>query len=165
MNGAIVLALLIPASTLADTWEYRTSTDRMTSKETKFASIVSDSSLDLKFPYGGPNFGAITIRERGGSTDVMVRVQKGQIPCHGFSGGCTVLVRFDTAPPTKFSAVGPDDSSTETVFLHDTGRFINGAKKARKILVQFTMFQAGTQTLEFSPPTPLDWGKTPSKAK
>lgn len=131
----------------------------MTSKEMKLAAIVSDNSLNLPFPYNSSNnFGELQVRNRPGKgTDVIFSIQKGQIICPSYGDGCTVTVRFDQAPPIKFGGIGPTDNSSDTVFLHDTKRFIAGASKAKKILVQVTMYQAGSQTLEFSPPSGLVW--------
>jgi hypothetical protein len=89
---------------------------------------------------------------------VLLSVKKGQIPCHSFSDGRKVAVRFDKQPPQRFNAVGPSDSSTESIFIENEPRFIASARKATTILVQFTMFQAGEQILEFTAASPLEWG-------
>lgn len=157
-------AFSLPALGHADLWEYRTSIDKMTSKENRFASVMSDNSLVLPFPYNSEsNLGGLTVRSSGSGTEVLVTIQKGQILCPGYGDGCTVTVRFDQAQPVRFGAIGPADHSSTVFFIHDAKRFVALASKAKKILIQFTMYNAGTQTLEFSPPTPLVWGTAPKK--
>jgi len=153
-----VLGSLGAGAAISGTWEYDKHEDKMTGGITEFARLRSDNSLDLRFPYSGQNYGALTIRKKRGETNVILSVRKGQIPCHSFSDGCKVTVRFDKQPPQRFNAVGPSDSSTETIFIENEPKFITSARKARTILVQFTMFQAGEQILEFTSASPLEWG-------
>ena len=147
-------------------WDYSVDVDKMTSKESKFSSLTSDNVLRLDFPYkDSSNYGNLTVRNMPSSgTNVLVSVSKGQIICPGYGDGCTVTVRFDQAPPVRFGAIGPSDHSSTVFFIRDTKRFIAGAVKAKKILIQFTMYQAGSQTLEFSTAIPLVWdGAAPKK--
>ena len=164
IRAAAVYSLMLLGTAVAGGWEYETKQDKMSSTNTKFATITSENSLDLPFPYGGHNKGFLYIRKNASKpVDVFVSLMKGQIPCPGYMDGCTVTVRFDEDRPLKFRAVNPSDHSTDTFFIHDTARFINGAKKAKTILIQFTMFQAGNQILEFKPTTPLSWDEPKRK--
>jgi hypothetical protein len=68
-------AFSLPALGHADFWEYRTSADQMTSKENRFASVMSDNALVLPFPYNSKfNLGGLTVRGAGSSTDVFVSI-------------------------------------------------------------------------------------------
>ena len=145
-------------------WEYRESEDAMTSKVTKFASITSEDSLSLGFPYSGLNYGYLTVRKHPRSgTNVMVRVNKGQMMCQSYQD-CTVTIRFDNDKPVRWAAVGPDDGSSETVFLHNEARFIERAKKAKRILISIPFYQNGSQVLEFVTPVSLEWGGSKKSA-
>lgn len=157
---ASLLCFAVPG--FADTWDYFTDVDKMTSKESRRAVVTSDNTLNLDFPYKSTNnYGRVTVRyDASEGTDVAVLIEKGHILCPSYGRGCNVTVRFDEATPIRFRAIGPSDHSTTIFFIHDTKRFIAGASKAKKILIQFTMYQAGNQTLEFSPPSPLVWGAT-----
>jgi hypothetical protein len=158
------LAVSMPAVTLAESWSYRTDTDKMTSKEQRFGEVRSDNSLSLSFPYSSnSNYGYLTIRNMKGKDEVLVFIQKGQILCPGYGDGCTVTARFDQAPPVKFNAIGPSDHSSEVFFIRNASSFIASASKAKKILVQFTVYNEGSQVLEFSPTTPLVWGASVKK--
>lgn len=146
----------------ADTWSYRTDEDKMTGKATKFASVLSDNRLTLQFPYeDSANYGLLTIRQRAGEpADVLFSISKGQILCPGYGDGCTVTVRFDNDKPMQFSAIGPSDHSSTVLFIINSSRFISGAKKANRILIKFTVYNAGGQILEFKPVNALEWNTT-----
>jgi hypothetical protein len=115
------------------TWHYETSEDKMTSAATKFATLTSDNALSLSFPYQSrDNYGELHVRQKhGGAVNVYVTIEKGQILCPGYGDGCTVLVRFDSDKPMRFSAIGPNDHSSTALFIRDTSRFLAGAKKAK----------------------------------
>jgi hypothetical protein len=138
-------------------WEYFNESDSMTGKTNQFATLTSDNSLDLSFPYKGKNHGILMIRQTKG-TDVIFSIEQGQMLCSSYSG-CSITVRFDDNPPQKFNANEPADHSKTYLFVNDTARFINAAKKAKSIKVQPLLFQQGAQVLEFSTPVPLMWPK------
>jgi hypothetical protein len=141
----------------AGSWNYQTETDKMDSSQSKFATIISDNSLNLPFPYQGNNHGQLSIRQRKqDGLNVIVNVQKGQIICTSYNG-CQLMIRFDEAQPVKFSAAVPADYSHDTLFIRNEARFVELAKKAKQIRVAVTMYQVGTQVLEFSSAAPLVW--------
>lgn len=146
-----------PAPPPPPQWGYETSTDKMTSKPVATAMLRSENSLSLGFPYQGVNHGWLTIRRHPKyGTDVIVQVTKGQVLCRSYDG-CTISVRFDDGKPARFGAVGPEDHSSEILFLKSSERFIANAKKAKRILVEIPMYQEGNQLLEFTTATPLVW--------
>ena len=139
----------------AGSWNYQTETDKMDSSQSKFATIVSDNSLNLPFPYQGLNHGRLSVRQRKqDGLSVIVSVQKGQIICTSYSG-CQLMIRFDDAQPVRFSAAVPADYSHDTLFIRNEPRFVELAKGAKQIRVALTMYQVGTQVLEFSSVSPL----------
>lgn len=151
-----LMTLLACLSASAD-WKYSTPTDAMTSKPIKLAVLQSDNSLDLDRPYSGVNYGNLVIRQspRQG-LDIMFSVDKGQIICDRYNG-CAVSVRFDDAPPMRFNAGGSSDHDSKVLFLRNESKFVAAAAKAKRILVQVVIYQAGQQVLEFSSPKPLEW--------
>ena len=153
-----VLAFALAAcAAQAAQWRYEDDVDQMSGKKASFASVQSDNSLNLAFPYNGENRGRLTVRRHPKyGIDVVVSVEKGQILCPTYNG-CAVMVRFDINKPERFSAVGPADHSSESVFLINKARFISAAKKSKRILVQIPMFHQGEQVLEFSVPVELAW--------
>ncbi|MDH6185504.1 hypothetical protein [Polaromonas sp. CG_23.6] len=154
--STVIVAMLVCASASAG-WVYDDSTDKMTGKKTSTASIESNNSLSLAFPYQGKNFGNILVRQHPSyGLNVIFYVDKGQILCRSYAG-CSVTVRFDDKPPMKFEANGSEDNDPKVIFLKGASRFIEAAKKAKTILVQVTMYQSGAPVLEFHSASPLDW--------
>lgn len=152
-----VLLLSTPLGAFAGSWEYDSSVDKMTGKDSKSASVRSDNSLRLAFPYSGENRGLLVVRSHPKyGTDVIVQIDKGQLMCRSYEP-CAVMVKFDNAKPVRFSGYPPADHDSAVTFLEPTSKFIAQAAKAKKILVQLTLYQGGDQVLEFSTPAALVW--------
>lgn len=157
MNKIIFALLALLALSAQAGWQYDESADQMTGKKTITAVIESNNSLNLDRPYSGQNYGRIHVRRHPTyGLDVIVTVDKGQILCRAYDG-CSVSVRFDDHQPMRFSGKSSADYNSKVVFLSNASRFIEGAKKARKIFVQLTMYQAGSPVLEFYADKPLIW--------
>lgn len=155
-TAAFFAALFCCGAAQAD-WSYDDSVDAMTSKRTSLATVRSNNSLNLDFPYKGTNHGRLMVRRHPQhGVDVIFIVDKGQIICSNYRG-CEITARFDEQNPIKFNAVEPADNSSNTLFLKDHNRFISLASKAKRILVQVNMYQNGLSILEFTSAQPLAW--------
>lgn len=153
---AILAAVAIQSSAIAE-WEYSKSVDKMTSRPISTAINTSDSSLNLTFPYHGTNYGFLAVRKHPShGVDVIFQVQKGQILCSRVRG-CTLTVRFDKKPPTKFEGSESDDYDHKLVFLQNAQKFIAEASKAQRILIGATLHDNGQQIVEFTSKKPLSW--------
>lgn len=156
--GIVDYAAPVAAAPKQNSWEYASAHDRMTDKSRAIASITSDNSMALEFPYNGENRGTLTVRAaKEGGVDVMFSITKGQTMCRSYEYSCVINVRFDDSPTIRFLGIGPSDLSTETAFLNQPQRFLIEAKKAKRIRVSMEIFKSGSQLLEFTPPTPLVW--------
>ncbi|HEY0062491.1 MAG TPA: hypothetical protein VGC21_10240 [Telluria sp.] len=144
---ATAAASTTPSAAAGPKWRYESYKDEMSSAVIKTATVLSNDSLNLEFPYSGKNMGSITIRRNPKTLDVFVAVQKGQIVC-GIQE-CTIKVRFDERKAMNFAATGPSDHSSDTLFLAPSSKFVDLAKASKKIRVELNMFQAGTQVLVF----------------
>lgn len=156
--ATLLACLAIPTTVEAQVrkWTYETSTDKMSGKKTKTGILPSKNSLNFDFPYAGSNLGFLMVREHPKhGLDVLFIIEKGQILC-GIDG-CEVDVKFDQDEPTSFEAHPPDDHSSDSIFILDAEKFVDRAKKAKSILVQFSAYQNGSPVLEFVPPAPLKW--------
>jgi hypothetical protein len=153
--ATIFMALTcLPA--LAD-WKYDETIDKMSGKKTAHATMESSNSLDLSFPYKGANHGNLTVRQHPSyGLDVIFSIDKGQLLCSSYDG-CNVSVKFDDKPPVKFSASSAADHDSKVIFLRTTSRFVESARKAKTILIQPTVYQAGSPVLEFKTSAPLQW--------
>jgi len=131
-------------------WEYSQSRDQMSGKTIYFARLYSNDELNFKFPYSGQNRADLTLRRNeGGKTEVMFSIQRGQFMCH--INGCAIRVRFDDGKISDFTATGTDDADPTVVFINNPARFIKELRGAKKLLIQATYFQEGSQAVTFEP--------------
>src|SRR5690606_3412086 len=76
----------VDASEEIKKWSYRETEDKMTSKTTYMAHVSAKDMLQFDFPYQGGSLAMLTIRDKGGATDVFVSISKGQFNST-FQGG------------------------------------------------------------------------------
>lgn len=144
-----------PASTPAVTttpsisvWHYSEEQDQMGRGSIKRAWIESSNVINFGFPYAGDQRGTLTIRKHPSyGKDVILEIDKGQFLV-GIDG-CTVNVRFDDGKARPFSAVGPADHGTTSLFISNYTSFVSAAKKAKKIQMEAPFFQEGMRVFEF----------------
>lgn len=138
-----------PASAIGQQWSYDVTEEKMTGGKRKLASVDSTNTVNFDFPYSGEQHGTITLRtDPQYGKNVMFQIQKGQILCPSYEG-CTVQVRFDDEKPSNYSATGPSDNSSETIFLSDYNRFLTQLKKAKRVRLAVNIYQQGTPIFEF----------------
>ena len=154
---ALVIVLLVHAgAAVAGAWLHSESVDKMDSTVTKIAAIQSDNSLSLEFPYSGENRGRLVVRQRkSDGLSVLFSIAKGQLICS--HSDCELLVRFDEGKPIRFSASVPTDHSSNVLFIEHAKKFVELATSAKQVRVAATVYQSGTQIVEFSTSTPLKW--------
>jgi hypothetical protein len=136
----------VPA--ISNEWEYNTSEDKMTSNITKYATITSNESLSLDFPYEGNNLGYLKLRKKNGVLNILIMIDKGQIS--GSYENENVKVRFDDNKAITFSYSKPEDSSSDLIFIDNETKFLSKLKKSKKILIGLPLYQNGTQILSFT---------------
>ena len=138
-------------------YTYSEKVDEMTDGKVKLASITSDNTIELEFPYGDCAL-TYTIRKSSkGDNDVFLRISSGQFIGDEFTGNNYVTVRFDSLPATKYFFVNASDGSTDVVFLKNVKDFIAKAKQAKEVKIEATLFDAGSRLFRFSTPQPLVW--------
>ena len=147
-DTAIVCALTLALSLGADaaSWSYKSTIDKMTSQTLQLAAIASDNSLKSAPPYVGPNRVRLIVRQyprRGFS--VMLQIDRGQIVCND----CNIRVRFDENEPELFSTSPPSDYDPQVVFLVDGDRFVERARWAKHIKVEFVAYRQGVNIGDF----------------
>lgn len=138
-----------PESELGSQWTYRQSSDDMSNGSVYHAFTSSTNTAEFDFPYSGEQHATLTLRThpRWGK-DLIFRIEKGQLLCNSYDG-CTVLVRFDDGKAERFSAIGPEDNSSEVLFIQNYGRFVEKMLKASRVRVAVSVFQEGNPTFEF----------------
>ena len=136
-------------------WDYSDSKDEMRGTTTKFASLNSENTVDLQFPYGEVH-GQLWIRRRPeDGLNVAFEVEKGQVLCHSFSDDY-VSIKFDDGPIQRFRCTSSSDGSSETAFLLDEQRALAGLKHAKRTIVEAEFYQQGRQQFVFDT-AGLDW--------
>jgi hypothetical protein len=129
-------------------WSYSSDEDKMGRKRS-FAHVTSTNTLSFDFPYNGSQHGTLTIRKSARyGTEAIVSIERGQFLC-GLDE-CLVNVRFDDGPIHQYSASGPADHGTTTLFLSNGPGFVAQLRKAKTARVEATFYQEGTNTLEFN---------------
>ncbi|HJQ40266.1 MAG TPA: hypothetical protein VKB93_24235 [Thermoanaerobaculia bacterium] len=138
-----------PAATPGSQWSYDNSNDAMAKGTVSQASVESTNTVNFRFPYAGEQHGTLTLRThpRYGK-NVIFNIKKGQIQCPSYSG-CKVLVRFDNGEATSYSAAGPEDNSSETIFINDYSGFVGKMMKAKTVRISPNVYQEGAPVFEF----------------
>lgn len=132
----------------ASKWDYSEQRDEMRGTTAKFASVKSENTVDLKFPYGEVQ-GELWIRRRPeDGLNVGFEVEKGQVLCNSFSEDY-VSMKFDDGPIQKFRCTGSSDGSTETAFIENAQRALAALKHSKRTVVEAEFFQQGRQQFVF----------------
>lgn len=130
-------------------WSYYQSDDTMGKGVIGQAYVSSSNTVNFDFPYAGAQHATLRLitNPRLGK-DVMFSIEKGQILCHSYED-CTVLVRFDDEKAVNYTAVGPADNSTETIFIRNYDRFVEKMLKAKRVRIAANIYQQGAPMFEF----------------
>lgn len=160
---AYLIGIFFTLNAFGAEWAYGTSTDAMSGKTIHSSGIESTNSMSLGFPYKGANHGRLAVFQREtGEPSVLFAIEKGQLICASYTG-CSVNVRFDESQPIRFDASETADHDSRYLFIKNGRRFTASASKAKRILVEVLVYQAGAQILEFNAKEPLNL--TPPKKK
>ena len=130
-------------------WSYSQDEDKVRGGTTYYASTTSTNSIAQDFPYDSNTTMRLTVRKSPAyGTDVILTISSGQMMCPSYEG-CSGTVRFDDGPAQRVSFSGPEDNSTETVFVDGAKSFIAKLKKAKRVTIEKTLYQAGSPQFEF----------------
>jgi len=127
-------------------WHYSQEEDKMAGTM-YFASVVANEEIQFQFPYNGGSTAKITIREKEGNTDIMLRVSKGQFLTH--YDGTTCRIKFDDEQPKAYSLNEASSGSSDVVFIQSEAALIKKMKTAKVMLVEAEFYDHGKETMEF----------------
>ena len=145
---AVFLLFLVSLSAQAQ-WTYRTTEDKMRQTNTKYAELRSTNRAQLDFPYRGGSTLQLILRKRSeDDLDVILWLNKGQVPCHD---RCVVTAKFDDDDPLEFFAVGPQSASSDSLFLYEEQAIVDRLKTAKKLIVEVLIYDHGKFQFTFSP--------------
>ena len=139
-----------PESTnFAGSWSYSTDEDKLRGGATYTASVVSSNTVAQAQPYDSNTSMTMMVRRSPAyGTDVILVISSGQMMCPSYEG-CSGTVRFDNDPPQRIRFNGPEDNGSETVFVVGAKSFIAKLKKSKRVIVEKTLYQAGSPQFEF----------------
>lgn len=130
-------------------WSYSSDEAKVRGTKSFYASTTSTNAINQAPPYGGGTTMELTIRQSSNKgTDVMLIISEGQMMCPSYEG-CSATVRFDDGHAESIRLNGPSDNSSETVFVTGAKRFVASLKKAKHLVVEKTLYQAGNPQFEF----------------
>lgn len=131
-------------------WSYSEDEDKVRGGTTYYASTTSTNSIAQDFPYDSDTTMRMTVRKSPAyGTDVILTISSGQMMCPSYDG-CSGTVRFDNGPAQRISFSGPEDNSSETIFVDGAKSFIAKLKKAKHVTIEKTLYQAGNPQFEFN---------------
>lgn len=133
----------------ADSWSYTTDEDKVRGGTSYFATTTSTNTVHQDPPYDSATTMRLTVRRMPSSgTDVVLTISSGQMMCPSYEG-CSGTVRFDNGPARRITFNGPADSSSDTIFVIGAKSFIGNLKKAKKVIIEKTLYEAGNPQFEF----------------
>lgn len=134
---------------LGKQWHYLSSNDPMTSKAVLGAMVFSSNTHEFDRPYAEPQHARLTLRKHPQhGNDVILGIERGQLLCTSYSG-CDVLVRFGESQAKTYKAYGPDDNSSQSLFIQGYPDFLQRMQAVEVVRIQAGVFQEGSPTWEF----------------
>ncbi|PTS71929.1 hypothetical protein DBR33_00720 [Stenotrophomonas sp. HMWF022] len=134
---------------LGKQWHYLSSNDPMTSKASLGAVVLSSNTHEFAPPYSKPQNATLTLRKHPQhGSDVILGIERGQLLCTSYSG-CEVLVRFGESEAKTYKAYGPDDNSSQSLFIQGYADFLRRMQAVDTVRVQAGVYQEGLPTWEF----------------
>lgn len=133
-----------------ENWEYSSDTDKVRGGTSFFATAISSNSIQQQQPYDTDTRMRMTLRKSPAyGTDVILVISSGQMMCPSYDG-CSGRISFDGGPAQRLQFNGPEDNSNDTVFVVGAQSFIAKLKKAKRVVIEKTLYQAGNPQFEFS---------------
>lgn len=137
------------AEALARKWTYTQQADAMSDDLILRASILSENTVNLSFPYQGAQRGTLLIREhpRQGRS-VLFSIQRGQILSNAGREN-RINVRFDNHPAESWGFSYPADHSRDAIFLSNYSGFMRKMRSASVVRLEVNMYNDGSRIFEF----------------
>lgn len=130
-------------------WSYSTDVDKVRGGTSYFATTTSTNTVHQDPPYDADTSMQMTVRHMPSSgTDVVLNISSGQLMCPSYEG-CSGTVRFDSGPAQRVRFNGPADNSSDTIFVVGAKSFVGKLKKAKKVIIEKTLYEAGNPQFEF----------------
>lgn len=130
-------------------WSYDRRRDEVRNRDVVTASIRSENSANLDFPYQGDNYLNLTIRKHPEyGLDVVIQVDKGQILCHSYSEPCKGMMNID-GRAERLSFVESADNDSSAVFVRYPAGLVKKMKKAKSVIIELPFYRNGNVQFKF----------------
>ncbi len=137
------------ASAQTARWIYSEDVDKVRGATSYYARSTSTNTIHLNPPYDPDTSMTLTVRRAPAyGTDVVLTISSGQMMCPSYEG-CSGTVSFDGGAPQRISFSGPADNSSDTIFVDGAPSFIAKLKKAKILVIEKTLYEAGDAQFEF----------------
>lgn len=132
-----------------ENWSYSSDTDKVRGGTTYFATTTSTNTIHQNAPYDSDTSMTMTVRHSPSSgLNILLSISSGQMMCPSYEG-CSGTVRFDNGSAERISFNGPADEDSETIFVSNARSFLAKLRKAKHVVVEKTLYEAGAPQFEF----------------
>lgn len=145
-----------PRQNVPQNWDYSQEKDELDGTDRYYAVTKSLNTVQLPFPYDGAQRLTLTLRYRGSDgLQTYVRIPRGQIHYEdsrtslGMGAPSWVELSFDNRAPVRMLCSPPTDHTPNVMFISEPARLLKDIKKARRMVIRLTFFQAGTHDFIF----------------
>lgn len=97
-----------------------------------FASVISDNTLSLSFPYEGAQAKLTLQTSNPKDLVVFVSISTGQFHCIGYA---TIRIKFDNGPIEELRCIVPRESDHRTMYFEDDWSFYAKLRKAKTLIL------------------------------
>ncbi len=137
-------------------WTYSEKEDEMRGSVSRFARLGASEPISLDFPYGESTPELVIRQDPKYGFDIYITAN-GQFLCRSYDND-TVSVKFDDGEIEQWACGDAESGSSDILFIINAESFLAKLRKAKRIIVEADMYQAGRQQMAFDVKS-LKWGK------
>lgn len=139
-------------------WSYSEKRDEMRGSVARFARLSALEPINLDFPYGESTPELVLRQDPKYGFDIYITAN-GQFLCRSYDDD-TISVKFDDGGIEQWACGDAEGGSSDIIFVISAERFLAKLRKAKRLIVEADMYQAGRQQMKFEV-AGLKWGKAP----
>jgi hypothetical protein len=129
-------------------WTYSTSRDQVRNADIASASVRSDNTVNLDFPYGTVGMTMTVRRHPEYGLDVIFQVDEGQILCSSYEG-CHGTINID-GHTKRISLNGSADNNPAVVFARSPASVLRDLQRSHRVIIELPFYQNGNQQFTFN---------------
>ncbi|HEX6376993.1 MAG TPA: hypothetical protein VFZ91_14875 [Allosphingosinicella sp.] len=137
-------------------WSYSEKKDEMRGNVARFARLSALEPISLDFPYGESTPELVIRQDPKYGFDIYITAN-GQFLCRSYDND-TISVKFDNGGIEQWACGDAEGGSSDIIFVVNAEGFLAKLRKAKRMIVEADMYQAGRQQMKFEV-SGLKWGK------